>query len=697
MSLVEKTTLDDLTAPRSIAVVGASDDPTRIGGRPISYMINQHFDGPVYPVNPKRDTVQGLKAYPSLQDIPGEVDFILIAVPAASVLDVMQDVPNKNPKAVMIFSSGFAETGPDGAAMQQAILTIAQQHRFRLFGPNCLGLFNAAHRFFPTFTSAIDRAIPVPGGVSIASQSGAYGSHIYFVSHLRGLGIRYLMTTGNEADIHVAEVIKLLAECDDVHTIMAYAETIKDGPLLIDALEAARSNRKPVIMMKVGRSTVGAEAAASHTASLAGEDAVYDEILRAHGAWRADTTEEMLDIAYAARPRIYPTGRKLGLVTISGGAGILMADTAAEIGLDVSPMPEDAQADLKKLVPFASPRNPVDVTAHFFNDLSLIPRFTELMLERGDYDGIIGFWMSVAGSPILAAPLLESLRQAMAGREDRLFIQSVVAPPEIIKDYEAAGFPCFEDPSRAVVAMAALMHFGEIFAAKAPSVPKIPAAERLPKGPLGELEAKAILKAAGLPMLIDELATTAEEAERHASAIGRPVALKIAALGLVHKTDAGGVFLDVQPADAAARFDQLLAKTKPLIGGTIEGVLVSPMVGDGIDCLLGGKVDPVFGPMVLFGLGGIYTEILNDKALRQAPVSIETALTMIDEVKSAALLKGARGRPAVDLGELALIISRFSIWVAAMADQITSVDINPLRALPDRLVGLDAAIVKRTM
>ena len=689
------TTLEDLTAPRSIAIVGASDDPGRIGGRPLSYMINQRFDGAIYPVNSKRDTVQGLKAYPSLAEVPGDVDFVLIAVPAAHVIDVMQAVPGKRPKTVMIFSSGFAEAGPEGVAMQAEILKIARAHGIRVFGPNCLGLFNSAHRFYPTFTSTIDRATPTPGGLSIASQSGAYGSHIYYVSHLRGLGVRYLVTTGNEADVHVSEVIKLLAESDDVHTIMAYAETIKDGPLLIDALETARANKKPVIFMKVGRSEVGAEAASSHTASLAGEDAVHDTVLRAHGAWRARTTEEMLDIAYAARPRIYPTGKKLGLVTISGGAGIVMADTAAEMRLDVAPMPEDAQVELKTILPFASPRNPVDVTAHFFNDLSLVPRFTEIMLKRGDYDGMIGFWMSVAGSPTLAAPLLAGLRESMAGQSDRLFIQSVVAPIEILREYEAAGFPCFEDPSRAVVAMAALMHFGEAFGIVRPSTPELPDVEPLPLGPIGELQAKAAFAAAGIPMLLDQLATSALESDRIAKAIDQPLALKIASPDILHKTEIGGVLLDVQPGDAAAGFEQIISNAQTHGLANIDGALLSPMIEDGIDCLLGGKIDPVFGPIVLFGLGGIFTEVFDDTALHLAPFDREIARGLIDEIRGSDMLKGFRGQPPSDLDGLAAVISRFSLWVAAMADQIETFEINPLRVLPDRVIGLDAVIVKR--
>src|SRR5579883_2745842 len=270
---------NDYFNPRSIAIVGASDDPRRIGGRPLAHMIEQRFDGAVYPVNSKRDTVQGLKSYPSLAAIEDDVDFVLVAVPAKDVAATLREAAAKNAKAALIFSSGFAEIGGKGADLQSEISAIARKTGLRVIGPNCLGLFNSQARFFPTFTSTIDRATPRPGGISIASQSGAYGSHLYMVSHMRGLGIRYWATTGNEADLHVAELISLYSERDDVHTIMAYAESIKDGLLLVEALEKARANRIPVIFMKVGRSEVGAQAAGSHTASLAGDDAVYDAVL----------------------------------------------------------------------------------------------------------------------------------------------------------------------------------------------------------------------------------------------------------------------------------------------------------------------------------------------------------------------------------------------------------------------------------
>jgi acyl-CoA synthetase (NDP forming) len=491
-------------------------------------------------------------------------------------------------------------------------------------------------------------------------------------------------------------VIRLLAERDDVHCIMAYAESIKDGPMLVEALEVARAQRTPVIFMKVGRSKVGAQAASSHTASLAGEDAIYDAVLRQHGAWRVKSTEEMLDIAIACRPRIYPAGKRLGLVTISGGAGVLMADAAEDHGLDVAPMPVDAQAEMKEILPFAAPRNPVDVTAQFFNDLSLVPRFTKAMLEKGGYDALIGFWTSVAGSPALSDPLLNYLTETMKDYRDRLFLHVMLAPDEIERRYEDAGFPTYEDPTRAIVAMAALMNFGLGFAKGPQAVPEVPAFPPLPEGRLGEREAKAVLAAAGLPMVADRLATSASEAVTAARATGGQVAMKIDSADIAHKTESGGVRLGVSANGVGVAYEAIIKSAREYNPrARLRGVLISPMIQGGVECILGARNDPVFGPVVLFGLGGVFTEVMKDVSFRRAPFGPETAHEMIDEVQGAALLKGARGQPPADLDALAQAISRLSLFAAAHGDAIESVEMNPIRALPEGCLALDALIVKK--
>lgn len=691
------TTLDDLITPRHVAVVGASDDPSRIGGRPLHFFLTKGYEGSVYPVNPNRDVVQGADAYSTLSDVPGDVDFVLVAVPAPAVTDVVRQAVAKNAKNVMIFSSGFAEASEQGAAWQEEMKGIIAGTPTRIVGPNCLGMYNHRIRFYPTFTSSIDYAPPIDGNIGLASQSGAYGSHMYMVARRKGLGIRYWATTGNEVDVHTADMIRLLAEAEDVHAIMAYAESIKDGDALVQALEVARANRKPVAIMKVGHSEIGAEAASSHTASLAGEDAIYDMIFREGGAYRCRSTEEMLDVIQAARPRIYPAGKKVGLVTISGGAGVVMADAAAECGLDVAPMPEAAQKDMKTLVPFAAPRNPVDVTAQFFNDLSLIDKFTALMLDRGGYDGLIGFWTSVAANPKLAPEFIKRITGVMEGRDNVLFIQSLIGGEKDTVPYEEAGFPCIEDPTRAVKAMAAMMFFGESFARDRREAPPLLDADPLPEGRIGEQEAKALLAQAGLPMVEDVLVKNAKEAHEAVEALHGPAAMKIASPDILHKTEAGGVALHVTEDLAVQTYNQLTANaTHYDADAHIDGVLVSPMVNGGVEMILGAKVDPVFGPVVMAGLGGVFTEIFEDVAFRRAPCDHETAREMIEELHGLPMLKGARGNPPADIDALAAAVTALSVFAATHAHEIESVEMNPVRAMPDGVLALDALIVKRT-
>jgi len=693
------TTLKEIMSPKSIAIVGASDNKARIGGRPLAHMIEQKFSGGIFPINPNRDSVQGIKAYSTLLDVKEDLDFILVAVPSQIVVSVLEQAVIKKAKTALIFSSGFSEIGGQGEIYQNQIKKISKESGLRVIGPNCLGLFNSATNFYPTFTSTIDRATPIPGGISIASQSGAYGSHIYMVAHQRGLGIRYWMTTGNEVDLSVGETIQLMAEDPDVHSIMAYAESVKDGEQFTKALDTARSEKKPVIFMKVGRSEVGAAAANSHTASLAGEDAIYDEVLKAHGAYRVRSTEEMLDVAYATKPRIFPAGKNLGLVTISGGGGVLMADAASDEGLTVGPMPQDAQDKLKKLVPFASPMNPVDVTAQFFNDLSIVPKFTDLMLSRGGYDALIGFWTSVAGSPLLSKPLLSSLKQAMTGYEDKLFINCMVAPEEIVKTYENEGFLCIEDPTRAVVAMSALMFFGEKFNINTikQNFKKDSYVINLPRKKLNEIDCSEILRRANLPIVessriekIDDLSPIFENDNNK-------YVMKILSSDIQHKTDVGGVILNIENIEQAKEAFNKIHKNveEKAPKAIIEGIMISPMIKDGFECILGAKIDPVFGPIVMFGLGGIYTEVMKDISFAEAPLSTKKAEKMILSLKSKDIFYGARGQSSVDIKSLITAIVNLSNLIAANSDQIDQVEMNPILVSQNNVVALDALIVTK--
>ena len=701
--LLDPASLTAMLRPRSVAIVGASNDPTRIGGRPLRYYRENGFPGAVYPINPNRDEIQGLKAYPDIASLPEAPDLVLVAIPAAAVVETAEQAAAKGARAMVIFSSGFAEMEDgDGPAMQRRLGEIARESGMRIAGPNCLGVFNAAIGHYCTFTASFDLGgFPQEGGIAIVSQSGAYGSHMATLAREKGLGTTYWMTTGNECDVQVADCIAFLADQPDVDVIGCYIEGVLDAGRLTAALEYAHARRKPVVVMKVGRSDVGAAAAQSHTASLAGADRVYDSVFRRYGALRVETTEEMLDVAYACTRRTFPTGRKLGIVTISGGGGVVLADAATAAGLEVPPMPADAQRRLKEILPFAAVRNPVDITAQAFNDMSLVTKNVETMLAEGGYDLIVNFFTSVPRSKVINARLRPAMQEAARKFPGRLQVMCMISTPEMTKEYEADGYLVFEDPHRAVKALAALCSFGEAFAQPPRAAPPdLPAgALPAPAGVVDEREAKRILGAAGIPVVEDRLARSAAEAAEAARAFGGPVVLKISSPDILHKTEVGGVAVGLADPDAAAAaFTAMTARVaaaRP--AARIEGALVSPMIADGVECIMGVSVDPAFGPVVLFGLGGIFVEVLKDVTLRVAPFSPAEAAEMIREVKGFPLLDGARGKPKADIAALAEALSRLSVFAAANSDRIDSIDVNPILVRPagQGVVAVDALFVPR--
>ena len=696
--VTHSTSLDALFRPRSVAILGASDDPTRISGRPVRYLLEGGFKGPLYPVNPNRDTVQGLKAYKTLADVPETPDVALLAVPAALTEQAVRECVEKGVKGAVIFSAGYAESGEEGLAIQKRIADVARAGGLGLLGPNCLGIFNPQIGFFGTFTQSLDKEMPGPGPLGIVSQSGAYGSHIAYLARQRGIGINYWITTGNEADVDVAESLEWMAAQDDVKVIMAYVEGVRDGERFRRALALAQANRKPIVMMKVGRSEIGARAASSHTASLAGSDAIYDALFRQYGVHRAATTQEQIDIAYACARGIFPKGDKLGVVTLSGGAGVLISDAAERYGLDVAPMPEAAQTTLKALLPFATVANPVDTTAQALNDMNLLARNMEVILDQGGYDALLGFFSTVPNTRTLSGPLRDAIAKGCERFPDRLIALEMVADAAVVKDYEEAGFLVFEDADRAVAALAALVRFSRAFD-RAQAVPAVPAAAPLAGTALSEHAAKALLAQAGIPFLAERMAADARAAGEAADAIGYPVVLKIVSPDIEHKTEIGGVLVGVaHRAGVEAGFATLMERAaghRP--DARIEGVLVAPMAGKGVEVIVGVSRDPVFGPAVMFGLGGVHVEVLKDVTFRLAPFGRDEAERMIDEIRGRALLSGVRGAAPADVDALAELLVKVSEFAAAHRDDVETIDLNPVVALAagEGVVALDALVVPR--
>ncbi|HKJ00210.1 MAG TPA: acetate--CoA ligase family protein [bacterium] len=694
--------LAPLFHPRTVAVVGASSDPHKIGGRTFRYIQENWHDGTLYAINDRYPEVQGVPTLRSVQELPEGVDLGFVIVPAPAVEATVAACAERRMKTLVIFSSGFAEIGEEGRLAQERVKAIAAESGMRVVGPNCMGVMNLRTGLWGTFTGSFDFESPLPGRVAMVSQSGAFGIYCYMVARGRGLGLSLWVTTGNEVDVDVADCLEFVANDPGTDIIVCYMEGARDKAKLVRALETARANRKPIVMLKVGRTDVGAVAASSHTASLVGADGVYDALFRQYGVHRADTFEELVDVAYAGSHGRYPTGRRLGLVTVSGGVGVLMADAAVGAGLEVPEMPPAVQKRLKELIPFAGVRNPVDTTAQMINNIDLIRENLALMLDQGGVDSIVLFLSSVGLNPRMMKSVTGPLLELRERYPDSLMVLSGQFGQEATRVLEGHGFLLSEDPSHSVRMVAALAGFRESFdRAGAPArLPALPAgAQRVSAQPLSEVEAKRVLASAGIPVVPERLATSADEAVAAAEALGLPCVLKIVSPDILHKSEMGGVLLGLDSAEAVrAGYDTLLERSREHAPKAhVEGVLVAPMVRGGVETILGVQRDPVFGPVVLFGLGGILVEVLKDVTLRIAPFDEQEALAMLREVKGYPILEGVRGQPRADIPALARALAQLSVFADANADVLETLDINPFIVLPEGqgALAVDALIVPR--
>jgi len=695
---LDAASLLPLFRPSSIAVIGASADAGKLGSIPLIHMKTSGFHGALYPVNPKAPVVQGLPAFRNILDVPGPVDLAIISVPEAQVMAAMRDCARKGVRAVILFTSGFAEIGAAGAQAQEEIKAIARDAGMRLLGPNCMGLINFTNGVVATFHLAFGPGLAPPGRIGLISQSGAFGGLAYQVAQDRKLAYSLILTTGNEGDIDVADGIAYLAEDPETAVILLYIEGCRDGAKLSHALARARARRKPVVCIKVGRTEAGIAAVQSHTAALTGADEIFDAMFRQYGVYRASTMEEFFDIGYAAAqaPEL-PRDDRIGIVTVSGGVGVLMADTAAARGLDVAPASPKLQDGVRAMVPFAATRNPIDVTGQIVGDMGILDRTLEMTLADGGYPSLAAFIGSIGRSPVNGPRYMEVFARLRRSHPRALLAVACLHNPEFRAALDAAGCLLFDEPTHAIRAIAALVNFRRGFDAPPPLSGELPAAEPLPAGPCDEATALAMLQRAGIPVMTHRVVHSAAEAAEAAAALGLPVVLKIVSPDIAHKTDIGGVALDLTSTDAVRRaFDEVTARAAAARPeARLSGCLVAAMVTGGVETILGVQYDPVFGPVVMFGLGGVFVEALKDVTFRLAPFGEEEALRMIGELRGLAVLRGARGRPPADLEALAAALAALSRFAAAQGPALRSLDINPFVVLPQGkgALALDAVIV----
>lgn len=710
--LLNQSELEAFFYPQSLAVIGASQNALKPNGIPIYLLSMFGYNGDVYPVNPKYDRVGGLKCYPSVLNIEGPVDLAIVGVNETQTMEVLYECAKKKVKAVIVFTSGFAEVGDDGRLKQKEMKELADSSGMRILGPNCLGILNYYNGCMASFFYNQERKDLVhPEALSFITQSGGLGGIIYQMVIQLSIGFNYFVSTGNEADVSFAEILNYLAGRDEVSIIAGYMEGLQgDGRLFIEACKKALQNKKLVTMLKVGRTASGAAAAASHTGALVGSDQVYDGMFKQFGVPRADDVEQMNALIALYTAGRLPKSKKMAIITISGGGGVVVADKCPQYGIDVVRLTSATQEKLRGILPpFGAVANPVDLTSQLFFDTELFQRALNLVMQDPEVD-IGGFFYNLE----MPDPDADKKIVEIYNKTDKPLVvftwptgqdYAVEAKRKIVQ----AGVPVIEHIPSGLWAISALADWvskaeqKRVYpqyqpgAAKTRSISLINSLPSAHCPTLTESFSKQILQAYDIPVTREETALSAGEAVLAANRIGYPVVMKILSPDLPHKSDAGGVALNLAgDDDVRAAYETIIANARKYrADAIIEGVLVQEMLPPGLEVIVGIKSDPVFGPAVVFGLGGIFVEVLKDVSTRIAPLLEEDAREMIEELKGKAIFRGARGAKPVDLDALVAVMLKVSRLAVELEGRVAELDINPLVLYEEGrgVVAADALVV----
>lgn len=678
------TAISSLLKPRSVAVIGASSDATKTAGLPVRFLRKHEFPGAIYPVNPRITEIDGLACYADIDSLPETPDVALVLLGAARAHEAVRQLSRRGTKAAIVVASGFSETGADGARRQQQLHEAAGA--MRVLGPNTIGLVNVTDSMTLSVSSVLEMDTFPVGGIGVASQSGGILGSLLSRAAARGIGLSKLVSTGNEVDLEIADFVDHLADDPDTSVIALYIESVRNGPKFrAAALKAARAG-KPIVAFKVGRSDAGAEAAASHTGALAGSDRMYDALFAETGVIRAESFSELLDIPAALATGRVPKGRRVAILTSTGGAGTLIADSLNIAGL-TTPHPDEPTAmRLRALLPgdqATMDRNPIDVTLAGLQP-SVLRGAIEALQDSPTYDSFV----IIVGSSGVAHPsLMADAIGACLARSDKPVI-AYVSPhaPAAAALLTARGVPAFAAPESCAVALAGMLRT----AGWAPPATQVAPAKTIAidanlSGSLDEAAAKALFAHFGVPCAAETIVTSPAEAEQAARAIGRPVALKILSSQITHKSDVGGVDINVAPEAVGKRLAEMQSTVAARTGETITRFVVQEMVPSGAELILGLRRDGL-GSAILLGLGGVTAELYQDTALTMLPqgngISRKAALALARGLKAWPLLDGYRGRPKADVEALVSAIVSFSEMAAALGDRLVEAEINPLFVLP---------------
>jgi acyl-CoA synthetase (NDP forming) len=689
--------LDRLLSPRSIAMVGASNNETSIGGWVFANLARA-FGGPLYPIHPRDAEVQGRPAFPSVTALPDAVDLAVIVVPAPLVPDIIEECADKGVGGAVVITSGFAETGPEGAVLQDRISQTARARGIRIVGPNCIGFMNVSGGVMANFALHPTTPMPISGPVGLVSQSGGFGSYITTKALLAGLRLGWFVTTGNESDVNITAVLRYLIDREETRVVMVFSETLRDPELFIDTACRAAELDKPIVLLKAGRSDAAAKAAMSHTASLVGSAQVFDAVARQYGVFVVDTMEEMLDLGMIFQDGRRVRDRRVAIMTTSGGAGVLLADACTRAGLTIPELPAEEQAALIDLMPtpfYGSTTNPVDTTAQVVNSPGT---YEKVLFNVGDSKAVD---MLVAVTWAVSSPSNDALVAYYQSTDRPVAVTSTAW----LDDFQRAGVPTYTDPQRAAQALGAVTALSlRTSRPRRPST-STPDATRvqevgklliLPAGQRALLEsaAKQVLARYAVPVTREVLVASAAEAADAADRIGGPVALKVMSYQLPHKTEAGAIRLGVIGRESIRQqYGEMLeevARRAP--DAAIEGVLVQEMVPARLELTCGMQRDPVFGPMVAVGLGGILVEILGQTALLRPPFDVEEASAAVAGLLNGRLVRSSRGLTETELAGVAQVM--VSVGQLALENaQVLEVDVNPVRVADGAVRAADALIV----
>lgn len=669
--------LDALFKPGKVAIVGASADPTKTGGRPVNYLQQHGFSGQIWPINPKVAEIAGLTSYASVADLPDTPDAAIVLLGAERAHLAVRELAERGTKLAIVLASGFGEAGEAGQARQDQLRQAAG--KMRLLGPNTIGAMDLHNRIVLSASGALEGKNLPAGGISLASQSGGILGAILSRGAARGIGFAKLASTGNEIDLDLADLIEYYTADDATRVIAVYAEGIRSVDRFRAAALAARAAGKPVVVFKVGRSEFGARAAVSHTGAMAGEDRVYDALFRQCGVIRAESFSDLLDIPAmlaAGRPM---EGRRVAVLTSTGGAGSLVADACGMGGLDVplldAPTAEKLAAILKTEAPMTG--NPVDVTLAGVKP-EVMTAATETLLAADTVDAVV----VIVGSSALAQPeiAIGALTEGAAGSSKPLIAYVSPDAPHIVRQLNQQGIPAFTAPETCAVALNAARPRPLPAAEGSANVPAAPATLR--QGTLNEAEARDLFAHYGLDGARQVIVRTAAEATEAAKTIGGKVVLKVLSQAIAHKSDVGGVKVGLTSETVGPALDAMAEHLAAQNLGQIEGYLVQQMLTGGIEFILGLRRDPQLGPLVLLGAGGVMAEIMGDSAIRLLPVSDAEARSMVADLRLSKLLAGYRGGPAYDTEALVQAILSLSQMGESLGPRLSEAEVNPLFVMP---------------